>query len=719
MQDQSAQLKPGLPQIGQDPISKALAWLRTQGGKVESAIGGIANNVVNDSAHSALGKIAQGKFNEVLPTLNKTVQDYSPNDLMKTGKLSQKDMENMSKVSFVGDMIEIPSAPKIIAKPGLPDIPQGPTQILDKYGNPMKNANAAADVGSNPPMGHYILDENKNLIPNESPANPVYSQESPAYPNATTPQERANFNQTPLTEEKTLPNIPQKPQQKPLNLWQKILQRVNGIDNYQLPSSYSDRIGKEAIDKSVMQNDIGGNTFDQVLSKITPAKQKIWNQALTIAKSDPNPINFDAQVKPFLEKEMQKLISDGVITADRAAQELTEYSIRLKDAANQGLYNIDSTQVTAPLDFNQPISMDQLFHAKTAANGMAGSAYDAAGGVKNSLNTTQRINLALADGMDNAVTSINPALKEATQKYSAMSRIESNISNAMRNQSLNVNTGLPIINKIPFTGIGRRIIAAVMSGNPTALTTLGLVGGAIGKAALDAGVPKYVEDFVASLAGYQPKEPQNGINGNSNNIQNNEAQNGESYSHGTTIAPDLGNIKPDNAGNYTIADPALIKGADGSSLSMSQEQYKNESQLLTNLSKNYAYMQNPQNAAEVNGDIKNLERKWELSQDYQNKWTQATNLNNRFIEARQSLKDAPTNLFSAYPTLDALRQATDPKYRKLASDLEYLATQYPAAATQFIDAKGNIKPQNPQSLYTALDTVNNQMVGEWNAYLQG
>lgn len=111
--DQSAQLKPGLPQIGSDPISQALAWVRAQAKNVGTAIGNVSNQVVNKSA---LGNAAQGKFNQVVPALKQEFQDvgYAP----KPGEKPSQQIERMlNKNMFAGEMELTPSVPVPQAKP--------------------------------------------------------------------------------------------------------------------------------------------------------------------------------------------------------------------------------------------------------------------------------------------------------------------------------------------------------------------------------------------------------------------------------------------------------------------------------------------------------------------------------------------------------------------------------------------------------------------------
>lgn len=143
-------------------------------------------NVINSPA----GQLIQGNYGNVLPAFQKRIADINANP------------ENeLSKVNFVGEMADIPTFGK------LPAIPKKPPVILNAKGNPIKSANAIADVGSNPPIGNYILDKNKNLIPNLKPQEPVYSQELPTYPKTSTLQEKTQginleqpveINKTPL-----------------------------------------------------------------------------------------------------------------------------------------------------------------------------------------------------------------------------------------------------------------------------------------------------------------------------------------------------------------------------------------------------------------------------------------------------------------------------------------------------------------------------------------
>ena len=116
------------------------------------------------------------------------------------------------------------------------------------------------------------------------------------------------------------------------------------------------------------------------------------------------------------------------------------------------------------------------------------------------------------------------------------------------------------------------MLSSALGGNPAAIagTTAGLAvpGLAIASAF---GLPQKIGDALANIAGYTKKkngqeEQPHGGNVNSSNPEN--------YNHGDTIPQSMQEIKPDQAGNFTVADPFVIKGSDGGSLVAIKRQFR-------------------------------------------------------------------------------------------------------------------------------------------------
>lgn len=180
----SATMKPGLPQIGNDPISKALGWLREQAGKVQNAITTQADQTIN---HSVMGDVMQGR--NPIPGIKKGI-DW----------IDKHPEEALSKVQVQGEMELVP---------GLPNIPQK-TAILDAKGNPIKPAEPE-NIGTGT---HLIKNAQGDYVPNPQPKEAVYSQESPTYPKSVTEAQRAKGINYTEPEPKTKPAIEPPPAER-------------------------------------------------------------------------------------------------------------------------------------------------------------------------------------------------------------------------------------------------------------------------------------------------------------------------------------------------------------------------------------------------------------------------------------------------------------------------------------------------------------------------
>lgn len=166
----SAQFKPGLPQIGKDPISQALEWLRNKAGQVQVQVEPVINDIVNNSM---LGKTMQGKFNEIPQAFHETNKKLGYEKMTPDESLDSQLGRFIERNQFIGEMSLVPPSPK-----GLPNIPQKSSGLVDAKGNPIKSAEPTT-VGTG---SHLVKNAQGQYIENPNPKQAVYAQESPAYP---------------------------------------------------------------------------------------------------------------------------------------------------------------------------------------------------------------------------------------------------------------------------------------------------------------------------------------------------------------------------------------------------------------------------------------------------------------------------------------------------------------------------------------------------------
>ncbi len=361
----------------------------------------------------------------------------------------------------------------------------------------------------------------------------------------------------------TLTN-PAKPMQPKLSPRQKLIQKLNGLSNYQLSDSYGEnRPALEAQDKSVMQNVIGGNSASQVLNNTKKALGDIWKKVETAA-SQHNAISTNTQVLPHIKANLDDLVNKGIITQAHANNALIGEQKNL-------------TQGGADITGNGTITGNQLVDLRTGANAVnKGVPYG-------STNPIPYIRQAIAKGYSDAMGNLDPTINNLYQQYGSAKRI-GEMPASFRNQNLQT-LKLPVINKgVPFTGAGRRYLAAGLSGDKTAIGSAALVGGV---ASAPFTLPPIV-NTIANDLGYVKKGSQNqGSNSEQNqsgNINQNNGNNpanhnstmitqvgGNSNDKGygmpvTKTPQSVGDVKLNSDGTVNAAAPSQMTDAKGNTI---------------------------------------------------------------------------------------------------------------------------------------------------------
>lgn len=586
----------------------------------------------------------------------------------------------------------------------------------------------SGEMETTPGMGSYIRNpKTGKMSPNTNPQEATYSIKQPDTKSGFTKEELAqNRKQLPnISPDQPIPEKPSYAKPPKLAKNQVVSQKLNGIDSYQLPQTYGgNRVSLENTDKSVMANDIGGNTFDNVLEKLPAAKQKIWSETEQMALRDPTPVNVQNGLMPYLKKYLDQSVIEGKVQPEVAQNALDSYYSRLLNHVK--LSNPNDPQATA-IDMSNPvISKHQLLLLNKSANDLSSSAYNDVGALKNGLNPQQQVNVSLSDGVNDALTNALPQAKTNMLKYGSMKRIGDNISKEMRNQSLTIGLHLPgtgiTLPVIPGSGLVRQGAAAVASGNPLALGIVGAGLGVAGLKAFENGLPGELADTIADIAGYS----KNGVNNNPNSDQT-QTQDPKNYQvsdntqHTVQDIPlSQDQVKPDKNGDYLVMNPSRIIGPDGGSLAVNPQEYQQQTtannnkiaDLTRQQAKAYGnkYLQDQLGAQieSVKAQQSSLDTKNQTSKELLTGYNLTNSLENASNKTRKFLQGVSPNYFSGIPTLDALRSSTDSKYSALKTQLSIIESKYP------ISISGKL---NKESLMSALDTVNNQFVWDWNQAL--
>jgi hypothetical protein len=639
---------------------------------VQEHVSPLVSPFINEFNDSPMGKAFQGKFNEVIPALKKRAADVA------SGKVP---------VMFGGEMEMTPGAGM-----GLGEVPT-PNDLS---------------------MGNYVFDKGGNLVKNANPKPPTYAIKQEAPKSGFTPEELAQNREVPpkTTADQPVPVKPTYSKPGDLSGRQVVQQKLNGIDNYQLPQTYGgNRASFEATDKSVMQNDIGGNTFDQVLHNLNAAKQRVWNDTIQIAKNDQTPVSVNTELMPYVDKYLNTAVADGTIQADFATQAKANFYYRLLDKVktdNPG--NPDA--IIDPNGAN--LSKEQLLYLNKAANELSSSAYNDFNAQKTGLNAQQQIDVALSRGVNDALTNALPDAKTNLIKYSSMTRIGDNITPAMRNQDLTI-AKLPIINKgIPGTGLIRRVGAAAVGGDPLAMGTLGIAGAAGLYGANKLGLLKPVEDSIASTFGYFPKsnadQTQNKPQGdNSHNNSITQGVNSDGYFSVTSIPASSGDVKLDAGGHITLPSPTQIKDANGQVIGIDTNSYNQQvSKLNNDIAANRAdsksldaTIANPaQGRIQADQDqLDSLKTLHDSSAPLNTGYTFANTVSGKVSTALDMLNTTAPNISNLNGAINELRKSLDPAYAGLAQNLETIQKQFGT----------ELNGKTRDALISELSTINKQI----------
>lgn len=551
MQPTSAQLKPGLPKIGNDPISKALAWLRTQGGNAQNFITGAANTVVNDSG---LGKIAQGKFNEVLPAVKKNIEDNFDPKLDPNKKLWEQPeaIEKLNKVSFVGDMVEVPTPPKVIAKPGLPDIPQRNTQILDKYGNPMKSAEPV-ELGTGT---HLIKNAQGDYVPNPNPKPPVYSQNTPEYPKSFTAEQRTKGINYSEPEPKTSPAMKNPPAERTYSPSTATKEDVitNQKRNIQIDGK-DIKTPKEVEQVNATLN--GHGVKGSMTEQLQLSNDKIGslsNQAKTIVEAQGGGVSKGK----LINQTMQKLSYGS--GPDTSTEQMT---MDAKNYINDLYVRATGQDVTKGVAAPENIPGTILQDMKTLANADAKSTFEQLDPTK--WNIRQRVSRYGRDAIDTMLDTEYPAASKLNNDMSDLYRAQDSLRKGANAEGVtmqkNANAPQPNIFEKIEGALKKHPMGALALGAAGTIGIPPLIKGGIQLGSAVAGHLPDIGDSIASTLGYYPKS-----------MANDEKSN-EQVSHDGSITPKYSSSTPLDDGSvmsesqYAQSQQALQAKMGGEKLS--------------------------------------------------------------------------------------------------------------------------------------------------------
>lgn len=560
----------------------------------------------------------------------------------------------------------------------LPEIPEG--AILDAKGKPVtskppiiepktgdkfiaegelpqgrKPAEIRANAGQNPPRLNYVpttITDNAALDLPPSILNP----------NAET------FSAGTETPSAQIAPKPVEPQPS-LSLRQKVIQKLNGIDNYQLGSKYgANRAPFEAQDKSVMQNVVGGNDANEVLKNVPGAKKKVW-QSVEDSVSQHPAIDINKQIVPHIKAQLDDLVQMQLITPE---------------IAEDALKGESSKMAGATMSPNPAVDGKKFLDIRTGANRIAQKGLGPSGELKDGATVQQIVNKAIADGYKEALTNVSPEAKYYSNQYSSLKRIE-DMSNEFRNQNLTMGK-IPKTNigVIPMSGTVRKAAASTLNGTPNlAAKVIGggglLAAGVAGGVALNEGAHSNKDN------------PTNGVDYSQDPSQNGKVNNSPDHNsiilNNVTDVNQLPKSKQDIPDDYGVVDAARIKGADGASLILDNNQATAQVADLTN-QKNQALEQiknNPYNPkikiqAQADIDIADnkinvLNNKVAISTGLQNGQEVATNAVHTLDDIKSLVKNSGKSLLNFNPLIDQFNTQLNSDHNKFQADLDALRKQ--------------------------------------------
>lgn len=442
---------------------------------------------------------------------------------------------------------------------------------------------------------------------------------------------------------------------EPLGVRQKIIQKLNGLDNYQLSDKYKgNRPKMEAQDKAVMQNVVGGNTTAQVLDRTAAAKQKVWTQVEDSVKNlqglnildqaDPTGVVTKPGISSKIKSQLQDLVDQGLID-----QKLADTTLAKEEGKMMG----------GTLDPNPVIDGSKFLDIRTGANTLARKGLDASGNLKDTATPQQIINKAVADGYKEAMVGASPETQGLYQQYASLKRIEG-MPNTLRNQSLG--GSIPIIDKpIPGVGSARRLTAAALGGDPRVLVPGGIGVGVAGT--------KIAENVMQGNQG--------ALDGSQNPQDNNNTNDNHTYSISDYT-------KSVNSPNY-IPDVTQIIGADNKPIQLDTASYNAQNQTLTDdavkLSQ-AAQLGIPSAKAGLDAIAKKqaaLKEKHDTTQRLVDAHTGVTNKVENLLSVKQAISQADPVWLQALGgkanPLTTLRLAFDPAFAAWSTGIKSLQAQ--------------------------------------------
>lgn len=488
----------------------------------------------------------------------------------------------------------------------------------------------------------------------------------------------------------------------------KMARSINQTNNIKLPSDVNGAADENFV-QSVLNNDVKGKSLSEKYANLQPTMDKFGKQIQSALAASPKDIPVD-DIRSILNQRMQPLVAQGTLSAEDAASQVEGYLSRMYQQANPSgamppIENVRTAGggLAIPQEQQLPSTIDSntAFNMKLVGNKAAGGLFG-----KENLTPAQSTTLALRNGMDDVISKYHPEIKDLTMKQSALFKAadEGNLG-GLRSISSGIGVGVPGMGKIgvpgaiatPIRGAASSVLNGLESVSRTGLNRLPLLAPFVaGK-----GVNDQSNNDLQNETNNLPGESQN-VQGNAklNNVDNNI----HDY---TQIPQAVNDIKPDQSGNYQVASPYTIKGADSQALALSPAAYTQQMAALNQVA---ALPQNQvwPNTQKIQSQIDSLGTKYNESKGLGAVYTAAQSYNDAAVDARNLLKDASPNFFNAIPTLDALRKSVDPKYAALQSDLSVLEQKYP------ISLQGAL---TPQVLTATINQTNKQFLSDYYKYL--
>jgi hypothetical protein len=633
---------------------------------------------VEQTAAPIVNAVKSGNYSQVLPQEEQNFsQGIKQNPLVEMGNpnatQNQRNVAMMGVVSPEGGEAEA-------GADALPDIEQNGGKYVNENTEPLQGGTPAQIKAR--------------------PASEVKFKYTPPSIETETPQAMQTAPSTDLPSISSEPEgsatltPPKRPIQPNLTLNQKMAQKLNGLDNYQLPASYGEnRPNLEAQDKSVMQNVIGGNTADQVLQKANAAKAKIWNQVETKAAQH-TAISTNEQVLPYIKTRLDNLVNEGTITQAHANNALIGETNNL-------------TQGGADIEGNASITGNQLVDLRKGANQQAPAKVP-----YGSTNPIPYVRKAIAQGYSDAMGNLDPDINNLYQQYGSVKRI-GEMPDTFRNQNLEA-LKIPGINKgIPGSGMLRRGAASALNGSSAAKIVggVGLLGG-VGAAGY---IGAKAQDKQTNAAGdNQTNPPQQDHNNspvsNSGITQVGGNVNDKDYGMSVSQIPQsMQDVKLNGDGTINVAPPSMIKDASGKTIAMDQNSVNKQIEALNSSN---ASLQTDANSldpvvakraqgqiAENNDQLASLNNLATSDKPLYDSYNKVKTVTGATSQALQMLNSSSPNISNLNGQIDTVQNSLDPAYAGLKQQLSGIQQQI---------AGGNLDVKTKGALQSVLEEINQQ-----------